>query len=149
MEVQDLPALNASLNGLALILILWGGVAIHKGKETLHKRLMLSAYGCSLLFLVSYLYYHAKIGGGVHYSGGGLGRSLYLAMLASHVVLAAVLPVLTTRTIWLGLRDRRVAHRRWARWTFPIWIYVSLTGVLVYVVLYHLTDSAARTALAS
>ena len=147
MGVQDLPALNAGLNALATLLLLLGRQRIRQGRETQHKTLMLSAFGCSVLFLASYLYYHSQIGGGVRFSGTGAARVLYLALLGSHVLLAAVVPFLALRTIWLGLRGDRIRHRRWARWTWPLWVWVGFSGTLGYFVLEHLGDSAARAGL--
>ncbi len=149
MEVQDLPALNAGLNALATVLLLVGRQRIRRGREGQHKALMLSAFACSVLFLASYLAYHLRIGGGVRFHGEGLARGLYLAFLASHVLLAAVVPFLALRVIQLGLRGERARHRRLARLAWPLWVYVGLSGILIYFLLYHLTDSAARAGLAA
>ena len=143
MELRHLPTLNACLNGIAALLLILGLVLVRQGREAGHKRAMLSAFGCSCLFLISYLYYHAHAGR-VEFTGEGLSRLLYLALLLSHTVLAAAVPALALWTIVLGLRDRRQSHRKWARITFPIWLYVSVTGVLIYLVLYQWTDSAAK-----
>jgi uncharacterized membrane protein YozB (DUF420 family) len=132
-----LPDLNAALNATALVLICCGLVAIKRGRETLHKRLMLSAAAVSLAFLASYVVYHLQVGQ-VRYQGQGALRVLYLAILFSHVVLAIVQVPLILATIWYGLRDRRERHRRLARITAPIWLYVSLTGIVVYLMLYQL-----------
>lgn len=146
LEVRDLPALNAGLNALATVLLLAGRHRIRRGKVGQHKALMLSALGISALFLISYSIYHARIGGGVRFQGDGLARALYLVLLVSHVVLAAVVPLLALRVAWLGLRGDRRRHRRLARWTWPLWVYVGLSGILIYLVLYHLTASAAGSA---
>lgn len=98
---------------------------------------MLSALAVSAAFLASYVVYHA-LEGSRRYEGTGVLRTVYLAVLLSHVVLAAAVPFLAVRTAWLGLRDRRAQHRRWARWTYPIWLYVSVTGVVIYAMLYLL-----------
>lgn len=133
-----LADLNAALNGLATILIVVGLVAIKRKKETLHKAMMLSAAAVSAVFLVSYLWYHYQVGS-VKYSGPeGLLRTTYFVILISHIVLAAVQLPLIILTILHGLRDRREKHRRLARITAPIWLYVSITGVVVYYMLYHL-----------
>jgi uncharacterized membrane protein YozB (DUF420 family) len=138
-DVPPLASLNAALNALATVLLLLGYVLIKSGREQAHKRTMLTAFGVSVAFLASYLIYHYQVGGrGTHFAGTGLVRPVYYAILISHIVLAAAVPVLAVATIALGLRDRRAAHRRWARVTFPIWLYVSVTGVLVYWMLYHL-----------
>lgn len=135
------PPLNAGLNGLAFVLLLTGRHMIKTGREQAHRRCMIGALEVSVLFLVSYFYYHMAFGLRVEYAGPEWARTPYLALLLSHTVLAAAVPILAVRTAWLGLSDRREAHRRWARWTFPIWIYVSLTGVAIYLVLYVLTNS--------
>ncbi len=137
------PLLNASLNGLAGFLLLVGIVLIRQGKESAHKRAMLSAFACSVVFLVSYLYYHFHFSIQVRYQGPDWGKWPYLGLLLSHTLLAAAVPFLALRTIWLGLHDRRQQHRRLARLTFPIWLYVSTTGVLVYLILYVWTESGA------
>ena len=142
MEVTDLPTLNASLNGLAATLLVVGLAFIKRRRERAHKNCMVAAFACSVLFLASYLYYHANAGR-ISFAGEGLAKTAYLALLLSHTVLAAAVPILAVRTLYLGFRDRRAQHRRWARITFPIWLYVSVTGVLIYLILYHWTDSAA------
>lgn len=136
-DYSVLADVDAVLNSTTTILIVAGLIAIKKGAEKLHKRLMLSAAAVSALFLVSYLTYHANVGS-VEFKGQGLVRPLYFAILISHIVLAAVQVPLILRTIYLGLRDRREQHKRWARITAPVWLYVSVTGVVVYVMLYHL-----------
>lgn len=137
------PPLNAALNGLAGVLLLIGFSRIKAGQETAHKRFMLAAFGCSVLFLVSYLYYHLHFSIQVKYQGPDWGKAPYLGMLLAHTVLAAAVPFLALRTIFLGFKERRAAHRRIARITFPIWLFVSATGVLIYLVLYVFTDSGA------
>ena len=114
---------------------------IRRGREQAHKRIMLTAFACSVVFLASYLYYHFHFMIQVKFQGPDWGRWPYLTLLASHTLLAATVPFLASRTLWLGLKDRRAAHRRLARITFPIWLYVSVTGVLVYLILYVFTDS--------
>lgn len=140
-SVRDLPAVNASLNALATVLLLSGYVLIKQRRETAHKRVMLSAFGVSAVFLVCYLVYHYAAGH-VRFTGPSPVRELYLGLLLSHILLAVTVPVLAIATIYLGLSDRRAAHRRLARWTFPIWLYVSITGVVIYVMLYHLYTPA-------
>jgi uncharacterized membrane protein YozB (DUF420 family) len=135
------PPLNASLNGLAGLLLVLGVWRIKRGDEVGHRRLMLSALACSALFLASYLTYHFGFELTVKYQGPDWGRTPYLALLLSHTVLAALVPFLALRTAWLGYRDDRERHRRLARITFPIWLYVSVTGVLIYLVLYRWTPS--------
>ncbi len=138
-DVPLLPTVNAVLNGLATLLLLAGIVLIKRKQETAHKWTMLSAFGVSILFLICYVAYHIQIGGGKKFPDGPSPaiRYAYLLMLATHIVLAAAVPFLAGWTIYLGLKNRRPQHRRWAVWTFPIWLYVSITGVLIYAILYH------------
>lgn len=131
-----LAALNALLNGTSAILLMLGLRAILKGDRETHKKFMLSAFGTSILFLISYLtrFYLT----GVHrYPGEGAMRTFYLTLLGTHTILAAITPFLAIRTLYLAAKERFVEHRRIARWTFPVWMYVSVTGVVVYLMLYH------------
>ncbi|MEM7203757.1 MAG: DUF420 domain-containing protein [Planctomycetota bacterium] len=137
LDATRLPEINAGLNALAFVLIVGGLIAIKRGNEMLHKRLMLTAVGVSALFLVSYLYYHAQVGH-VEFGGEGTIRTVYLVILFSHIVLAAVQVPLIVATVVLGLRDRRAAHRKVAKITAPVWLYVSVTGVVVYWMLYQM-----------
>lgn len=136
-----LPAADATLNAIAAVLLITGYVLIKRGRELAHKRVMLAAFGVSVVFLACYLTYH--IGGRlvgrdeVKFVGPPEVRRIYLGILISHVLLAFILPWLAIVTIWLGLKNRRAAHRRLAWWTLPIWLYVSVTGVVIYVLLYH------------
>jgi putative membrane protein len=132
-----LPPLNACLNGLSALLLFTGFLAIRRGHRRLHARLMVAAFVTSSLFLVSYLTRFALTG--THYfPGTGFMRGLYLFILSSHMILAIAVVPLAVRTLWLSAyRKRFDAHRRIARWTFPIWMYVSVTGVVVYFLLYH------------
>ncbi|HVS17795.1 MAG TPA: DUF420 domain-containing protein [Planctomycetota bacterium] len=140
-----LPALNASLNGLAALLLVAGLFAIRAGARERHALCMRAAFAVSALFLASYLYYHFAVAAGqpTRYHGTGWRRAAYLALLVSHTVLAVVNLPMVLRTLWLAHRERWEAHRRLARKTFPIWLYVSVTGVLVYVVLYHFNPPPA------
>jgi uncharacterized membrane protein YozB (DUF420 family) len=135
--VEQLPAINATLNALAAVLLVTGWLLIKSKRERAHKITMLSAFVVSIAFLVCYLIYHYHK---LHVAFGGPPaiRAVYLVILVSHVALAATVPFLATATIYLGLADRRKSHRQLARWTLPIWLYVSVTGVVVYVMLYHL-----------
>jgi len=135
------PPINAALNGLAGILLLIGFGLIKRGKKDAHKRVMISAFACSVVFLVSYLYYHLNFAIQVKYAGPDWGKTPYLIMLLMHTVLAAAVPFLAMRTIFLGLKGRWQAHRKIARVTFPIWLFVSITGVLIYLILYVFTNS--------
>ncbi len=130
-----LPTLNAGLNLTATGLLVVGRARVRRGRVDVHKRCMLGALCVSALFLVSYVAYHASYPPrtlGI----GGVVKTVYLVVLGTHVLLAAVVPFLALRTAWLGLKERADAHRRWARWTYPVWLYVSVTGVLVYLMLH-------------
>jgi putative membrane protein len=136
--LQLLPHINAGLNGLATLLLILGFVLIKQRREKAHQWTMIGCFAVSVVFLLCYVTYHIGIGGSKRFpSDAGPVRLVYLAILVTHVILAASVPFLAVATIYLGLRDRRIAHRRLARWTFPIWLYVSITGVIVYVMLYH------------
>jgi putative membrane protein len=141
MDVHDLPALNAILNGTAAILLLRGYFLIRAGKRDPHKKTMIAAFCVSAVFLVSYLVYHANVGA-VYFQKTGFLRIAYLAILFTHTVLAATVPVLAIITLRRALKAEKTGdfsrHRRIARWTLPIWLYVSVTGVVVYVMLYWL-----------
>jgi putative membrane protein len=140
LAVHPLATTNAALNATATVLLLIGYVLIRRGQERRHKQVMYAAFGVSAVFLVSYLYYHYQVGH-VSFSGPSSARRIYIPLLISHIVLAVTVPPLAIATIVLGILDKRVMHRRLARWTFPIWLYVSVTGVVVYVMLYHLYPS--------
>jgi putative membrane protein len=135
MNGNDLPVVNATLNGTATVLLLLGFTAIKTGRVKLHKSIMLSALAVSAVFLASYLYYHFAVRSGheTHYAGEW--RTAYLLLLFSHVGLAPVATLLALYTAQLGLRGRFARHRKFAKWTFPIWLYVSVTGVVVYLFL--------------
>ena len=138
MTIRDIPALNASLNGLATILITFGFVFMKRGQIAAHRACMLVAAAVSAVFLVSYVTHKILIHG-VHTPFGGTGaiRGVYYAMLLTHVVLAMSIVFLVPRTFAFALQGNISRHRAWARWTFPIWYYVSVTGVLVYFFLYR------------
>jgi len=136
MTVADLPGVNAALNATAAALLFTGWLLIRRRRIVAHRRVMLGALACSALFLVSYLVYHARVGS-VRFPGTGAARTVYLAVLASHTVLAAAVPVLALVTLSRALAARFDRHRRIARWTLPIWLYVSVTGVVVYWMLYR------------
>jgi uncharacterized membrane protein YozB (DUF420 family) len=137
VTVSDLPALNASLNGLSAVLIVTGYVLIRRGQRILHKRFMLAALTSSTAFLVSYVIYHANAGS-KHFAGTGIIRGVYFAILITHVVLAAVILPMVLITTARGLRAQYDRHVAIARWTLPLWLYVSVTGVVVYLMLYQL-----------
>jgi len=143
---ESLPHVNASLNALATVLLIVGFVLIKRRQEAAHKWTMLACFGVSVIFLASYLTHHwylkyvVKLPYGSHLfpSEYPVARTIYLTILIPHVILAAAVPVLALLTIYLGFADKRAAHRRVAKWTFPIWLYVSITGVLVYLMRYQL-----------
>jgi len=137
VTVRDLPALNASLNAASALLLLVGYLLIRAGRREAHRRAMLLALACSALFLVSYLTYHFHVGS-VRFTKTGAIRSVYFAILISHTVLAVAILPLVLLTTARGLRGRFDAHRRIARVTLPLWAYVSVTGVVVYWMLYRL-----------
>ncbi len=137
---EILPTLNASLNALAGALLVAGYRAVRAGNVALHWRCMLAAAGTSALFLVFYLI-RFSLTGTHRYPVPGITRTIYFVVLGTHTVLAAAVPFLAARTLYLAWRRRYDAHRRLARWTFPIWIYVSVTGVIVYAMLYHLAPA--------
>ena len=137
IALADLPAVNAALNGTTALLLSSGWVMIRLSRIAAHRLCMLSAFGVSTVFLASYLYYHAHAGLR-HFQGAGWIRPVYFAILISHTALAAAIVPLAVVTIALGLSARFPMHRRIARWTLPLWLYVSLTGVVVYVLLYRL-----------
>ena len=141
IELTDLPAVNAILNSVAFGLLIAGYVMIKRGRRTAHKRFMIAAFVVSILFLSSYLTYRFW-GEEKRFSGQGLIRPIYFFILITHVALAATIPILASRTLYLALRGRFDQHRRIARVTFPLWIYVSITGVLVYLLLFRLYGPA-------
>ena len=137
LRITDLPALNACLNATSALFLLLAYRAIRRLEIDRHRRLMITAAAISAVFLASYLTYHARVGS-VRFTGQGPVRTVYFAILISHTILAMTVLPLVLRTLYLGLRRRDDRHRRIARWTFPIWLYVSVTGVVVYVMLYRL-----------
>jgi putative membrane protein len=137
LEITDLPVVNATLNGTSAVLLLLAYRAIRMREIDRHRKLMLSAAATSAVFLATYLYYHAHVGS-VRFPGQGPVRVLYFAILISHTILAAAIVPLVLRTLYLGLKRRDASHRRIARWTLPLWLYVSVTGVVIYVMLYRL-----------
>ena len=137
---DDLPAVNAALNATSAVLMTWGYVAIRRKHVYAHMQLMLSAFAVSAVFLGCYLYYHVAVKHGqpTRFTGEGWPRAVYFAVLLSHTVLAAVAAPMVLATLYLGLTNRLARHVRLARWTLPIWLYVSITGVIVYWMLYRL-----------
>lgn len=137
MELTAFPALNASLNAACAVLLVLGWVLIKSGRPEAHRWAMVAAFLCSTVFLACYLWYHFNVGS-VRFQKTGPIRTVYFTILLTHTVLAtAVLPVIL-RTLYLAVKGRYEEHRRWARWALPIWLYVSVTGVSVYWMLYRL-----------
>ena len=134
---MSLPELNACLNTISAAFLCYGYVLIRRRQIEKHRAMMISAFIASVLFLISYLIYHAKVGS-VPFKGSGPIRTVYLAILFTHTVLAAAVPFLAVITLRRGLRRDDAKHRAIAKWTFPIWLYVNVTGVVVYVMLYRM-----------
>ena len=145
--VPLLPHVNASLNALATVLLVAGYVLIKRRQEAAHKWTMLACFAVSVVFLASYLTYHYQLEvvskRFPSYPPPSV-RYFYYSILLTHIILAAAVPFLAIATIWLGLADKRRAHVRLARWTFPIWLYVSITGVIVYLMLYQIYPAVAE-----
>lgn len=137
LEISDLPTVNATLNSISCILLIIGYVLIRQRKITAHKNCMLAAFGVSVLFLISYVIYHVNEGS-TRFTQQGWIRPVYFTILISHIFLAVVIVPLALRTLYLAWRERFDAHRRIAKITFPIWLYVSITGVIIYLMLYQL-----------
>jgi putative membrane protein len=137
LTVRDLPAVNAALNLTAAVLLVVAWRLIRRRRITAHRNVMLAALACSVLFLASYLTYHYHVGS-VRFPGSGAARATYLAILLTHTVLAATVPFLAVITVTQAFRRRFPRHKRIARWTLPIWLYVSVTGVVVYWMLYRM-----------
>ena len=130
------PAINATLNGTSAVLLIVGRNLIKRGRMAAHRAVMITALVSSTLFLISYIYYHAHVGS-VHFQGQGWSRPVYFTILTSHTILAVVIVPMVIITLSRALRRRFDRHRAIARWTFPLWLYVSITGVIVYFMLYH------------
>lgn len=144
MTVKDLPALNALLNSISATLLIIGFILIKNKKIEAHRAVMFSAFVVSVAFLASYLVYHFQVGS-VKFTGEGVWRPIYFSILISHTILAVFVPPMALITLFRGLTGRYESHRKIARWTLPIWLYVSVTGVLVYLMLYRLVPPAAGT----
>jgi uncharacterized membrane protein YozB (DUF420 family) len=137
VAIADLPAVNATLNAIAAILLVIGYRLIRLGRREQHRRVMLAAFATSALFLVSYVVYHANAGSRP-FAGQGAIRVVYFTILISHVVLAAAILPMALVTLNYALRERFERHVPIARWTLPVWLYVSVTGVVVYLMLYQM-----------
>src|SRR5260221_8987254 len=137
MDYSIFPKINASLNGASAVLLYTGHSLLRRGRIAAHRAFMIAAVCTSSVFLVSYLYYHAHVGS-VRFRGQGWTRPLYFSILTSHTVLAITIVPLVIVTLSRALRERFDRHRAIARWTYPLWLYVSVTGVVIYFMLYHL-----------
>jgi uncharacterized membrane protein YozB (DUF420 family) len=137
VTISDLPALNATLNGTAAVLLGIGWMLIRRGRVMPHRAVMIAAFCTSVLFLISYLTYHAQVGS-KHFPGQGGIRVVYFTILLTHTVLAVVIVPMVLITLARGLKRKDDRHRAIARWTLPLWMYVSITGVIVYLMLYRL-----------
>ena len=137
MDFRILPDVNACLNATAAVLLVIGYRLIRAGRREAHQRVMTAAFGVSVLFLISYLVYHYQVGS-VRFQGTGAIRTVYLTILVTHSILAAAVPFLAVITLYRAWKGRFDRHKRIARWTLPIWLYVSVTGVLVYWMLYRM-----------
>jgi uncharacterized membrane protein YozB (DUF420 family) len=135
--ISILPTINACLNFTAAVLLVWAYVLIRRKRIEQHRKVMITAFCVSIAFLICYLIYHAQVGS-VHFQPTGPIRTVYFAILITHTILAAAVPFLAVITLRRGLAARYDKHRKIARWTLPIWLYVSVTGVVVYMMLYHL-----------
>lgn len=140
--VKQLPTVDAALNATATVLLVVGLVLIRQHRERAHKVTMLAAFAVSITFLICYLVYHAQVGSRP-FGGSGAIRVVYFVILVSHILLAITVPFLAVVSIYFGWRDRRMSHRRVVHWAYPIWLYVSITGVIIYVMLYHLYPPVA------
>ena len=136
-SVSDLPLVNASLNAIATVLLIFGYVCIRQRRIAAHRAAMVAAFATSVLFLISYLIYHAHAGSRP-FPGRGNIRVIYFVILITHIVLAATIPPLAGITLWRAYRRRFDRHMKIARWTLPLWLYVSITGIVVYWMLYQL-----------
>lgn len=141
MSITDLPLLNAILNSASTLLLLSGFYFIRRRNTPVHRRFMIAAFAVSIMFLISYLVYHANIGS-VKFTAQGVVRPVYFTILITHTILAAAVPVLAVITLSRGLSKKFDRHRKIARWTLPIWLYVSVTGVVIYLMLYQLFPPA-------
>ena len=137
ISIHDLPVVNATLNATAALLLVWGYILIRRRSIAAHRRVMLAAFATSSVFLCCYLVYHYNVGS-VRFPRTGIVRTVYLSILATHTALAATVPPLAIITLSRGLRQRFDRHRKIARWALPVWLYVSVTGVVVYWMLYWL-----------
>ena len=137
ISVHNLPVVNATLNATAAVLLVWGYILIRRRSIAAHRKVMLAAFATSSIFLICYLVYHYNVGS-VRFPRTGAIRTVYLSILATHTALAATVPPLAIITLNRGLRERYDRHRKIAKWALPVWLYVSVTGVIVYLMLYQM-----------
>jgi uncharacterized membrane protein YozB (DUF420 family) len=138
MTVHDLPAVNATLNGLSAVFLTLGFIFIKRGQKIAHRNCMITAFCTSVVFLACYLTYHATVKTVTHFVQPVWFRPIYLAILFTHTVLAAVIVPLILLTLHRARKQDFIAHKKIARWTWPLWLYVSITGVLIYLLLYRI-----------
>ena len=138
MTTHDLPAVNATLNGLSAVFLTLGFFFIKRGNKIAHRNCMISAFTTSVIFLACYLTYHATVKTVTHFVEPAWFRPIYLTILLTHTVLAVVIVPLILRTLWLARKQNFEAHKKIARWTWPLWMYVSVTGVVIYLLLYQI-----------
>ena len=143
MDTLPFPEINASLNATSTVLLTFGFIFIKTKKVEAHRACMMSAFLVSIIFLMGYVTYHLKTGARTPFGGEGIWKSIYYGILISHILLAMVIVPLILRTLYLGIKKNYTLHKKWARWTFPLWYYVSVTGVLVYFFLYQWFPSAS------
>src|SRR3954447_24824469 len=136
MTISDLPAVNASLNALSTVFLTFGYIFIKQKKQNAHRNSMIAAFITSTIFLACYLTYHFNVKAVTKFQGEGIARPIYFFILITHIILAVVIVPLVLMTLSRGLKQRWDAHKRIARWTWPLWMYVSVTGVIVYLMLY-------------
>ena len=141
-ELGDLPTINATLNGASAVLLIIGYLLIRRRRIAAHRAVMITAFSCSVLFLISYLTYHFQVGS-VRFQGTGGVRTLYFTILLSHTVLAIAVTPMVLLTVYRALQADFVRHPRLARWTLPIWLYVSISGVVIYILGFHVYPPAA------
>lgn len=138
MSVQDLPTVNAACNAVATLFLVAGYAFIRRGQRTAHRNCMIGALAASALFLAGYLTYHFSVPGVTRFRDPAWFRPIYLALLFTHTVLAAVIVPMVVTTVLRAARGRFELHKKLARWTWPLWVYVSITGVLIYLLLYRI-----------
>ena len=138
MTIHDVPAVNATLNGLSAIFLAAGFLAIKRGNKIAHRNCMITAFCTSVIFLACYLTYHAMVKTVTHFVDPAWFRPIYLTILATHTILAVVIVPLILMTLWRTKQQDFAAHKKIARWTWPLWIYVSVTGVVIYLLLYRI-----------